>query len=275
MSRTVKALVAALVCVLWFGLGLGPLLSPLLYTLTPLQRYYLGAYIASSRHAEEPQARTGIEWVLRLRDAAAQPAPRTASKSAQKKRAKHPPEPRGELAFAADRDVVPKPLLDTVWNGHALPLRLSEEAAREGWTGLARGYPRQVDSAQLQAMLRQDYFDGESWWSFFVQPALALATLLLLGLIARTWIEGRRERHWWRQPVRKREMLRRWMLKSPRAAALPERAAPLQIEAAVAPSLPPPRPRAADAVPVAAPVPVAAARPPRAVPVWDASQGIE
>jgi len=60
-----------------------------------------------------------------------------------------------------------------VWAGNALPFSLSEDAAREGWTGLEWSYPQQVESAKLASMLRDEYFDGKAWESFFAKPALS------------------------------------------------------------------------------------------------------
>lgn len=141
--------VAGLLLVFFFGLGLGPLLGPLLYTLTPLQRQYLPAYIASSWHRNDPAAGTEVRWVLKLR----------------------PPEPKGKKERSPRSGPAPDlGIAARLWSGDALPFRLSEEAAREGWTGLAWGYPRQVKSSDLAALLRDEYFDGRAWERFFSSP---------------------------------------------------------------------------------------------------------
>ena len=278
MSRSGKFCVAGIVLVFWFGIGLGPLLSPLLYTLTPLQRYYLWDYIVSSWHSDNPEATIKMRWVSKVRPAP--PEPETAPKARHKVR----PQPafRLEHYFATERDVFRKPLLDTVWNGNELPFLLSADAEREGWTGLEQDSTGEFESIKVAAFLRERYFDGEAWWLFFVQPACALGILVLLGLIAKTWIEGWRERHLWGRPLTRRELLYYWMFE-PRMVqrALPLRAAPRQIEAAVAPApKPPPRPKAdtppARAVPQPAPAPAAnAAAETKAVFVWDPSKEID
>ncbi len=138
MSRKGKIAVGCLITVLFFGLRFGPFLSPLLYTLTPLQRYYLPAYIASSWHENEPEAHTKIRWVLKL-------APRKSDSKSKRERSSKA-ESKLELAFATERDVFAKSATAVVWAGDALPFSLSANAAREGWTGLEWSYPQQVES---------------------------------------------------------------------------------------------------------------------------------
>jgi hypothetical protein len=216
MSRTGKLAVGCLIAVLFFGLGFGPLLSPLLYTLTPLQRYYLPTYIASSWHQNEPEAHTEIRWILKL-------APRKSDSKGKRERGSKA-ESKLELAFATERDVFAKGATAMVWAGDALPFSLSADAAREGWTGLEWSYPQQVESAKLASMLRDDYFDGKAWESFFAKPALSLVSLFLLFLIARAGVQGWRERRLWGRPLHRRELLWRWMFEPPtRQIATPER----------------------------------------------------
>ena len=50
--------------------GFGVFLRPLLYTLTPLQRYYLGAYLASSWHEKDPSATSEVRWIWKVKPAA-------------------------------------------------------------------------------------------------------------------------------------------------------------------------------------------------------------
>ena len=216
MSRKGKIAVGCLIAVLFFGLGFGPLLSPLLYTLTPLQRYYLPTYIASSWHQNEPEAHTEIRWILKL-------APRKSDAKGKRERGSKA-ESKLELAFATERDVFAKSATARVWAGAALPFSLSADAAREGWTGLEWSYPQQVESAKLASMLRDDYFDGKTWESFFVRPALSIVSLFLLFLIARAGVQGWRERRLWGRPLHKRELLWRWMFEPPaRQFVTPER----------------------------------------------------
>ena len=50
--------------------GFGVFLRPLLYTLTPLQRYYLGAYLACSWHETDPATTSEIQWIWKFKPAA-------------------------------------------------------------------------------------------------------------------------------------------------------------------------------------------------------------
>ena len=283
MSRRGKVFIAGMVLILWFGAGLGPLLRPLLYTLTPLQRYYLSAYMASSWKAGRAGATTKVRWVFKARPAQPQPQPEPKPTGKHKPGAKPVPQTIPELAYfyADERDMVAMPVLDTVWNGDALPFLLSADAQREGWTGLQQSYPRTEASAKIAAFLRKYYFEGESWLSFFVQPALALATLVMLALCMQAWLRSRRERHLWGRPLHRHELLWRWMLEPPASATptLPARTAPLQIEAAVTPA-PPSQPssKAGDiAVPVGAAAPQSTPVVPKAKAafVWDESKGLD
>ncbi len=289
MSWKGKIAVGCLVVVVFFGLGFGPLLSPLLYTLTPLQRYYLPAYIASSWHHNKPDAHTEIRWILKR-------APR---KSDSKGKHEHgsKAESKLELAFATERDVFAKSATAMVWAGDALPFSLSADAAREGWMGLEWSYPQQVESAKLASMLRDDYFDGKAWESFLAKPALSLISLFLLFLIARAGVQGWRERRLWGRPLHRRELLWRWMFEPPaRQIATPERwlelerPAPLTLAAPASPppiSLPvaasqmaipsasepsPRQPKFVQSVPVAPPVVPEKAKPTY---TWNESAGID
>ncbi len=59
------------VLLLLFGITLGPFLlvlpasAWLAWTLTPLQKFYLGTYTASSIGATQPRNMTSIRWVLK------------------------------------------------------------------------------------------------------------------------------------------------------------------------------------------------------------------
>ena len=271
--------VAGIALMFGFGAGLGPLLSPLLYTLTPLQRYYLTTYMASAWDANEPGATTEVRWAEKVRpEQPPEGKPETKAKPGRGRGAKNKAgralDPAPTLAFylAQERDLVPKSVAATVWSGDALPFLLSEEAAREGWTGLEHGSRQHVESAKLYAALRDDYFDGRRWESFFLQPLLAAATLVLLGLVARAWLLGRRDRHLWGRPLTRRELLWTWMFEPPeKTRMLAGRPVPRQIEAAVAPS----QPKAAapvQAAPRAAAAPLTEAKAPF---VWDESMGID
>jgi len=222
-----------------------------------IQRYYLPAYIASSWHKNELEARTEIRWVLKL-------APRKSDSKGKRERGAKA-ESKLELAFATERDVSAKSAIAMVWAGDARPFSLSADAAREGWTGLEWSYPQQVESTKLASMLRDEYFDGRAWESFFAKPALSLASLFLLFLMARAGVQGWRERRLWGRPLHRRELLWRWMFEPPaRQIASPERWLELERPAPLtlaAPLESPPAPLPAGVWQVA--IPSASEPPPR------------
>ena len=283
MNRKGLLFAALLVLMVLANAGLAPLLSPLLYTLTPLQRHYLPAYTASSFKGSNPQARTEIRWMLKLRPKPAPPEPKPAKKG--KGRAAPPAGTEHELDFAWERDVAAKPVGATVWAGDAVPFRLSAEAEREGWTGLDWSVPEQVESGKLRDMLCADYFGGERWWSFFAQPVFAAAALALLVLFIRAWLQGRRERPLWGPPRSRYELLWQWALQPPRPTwetyeqprrIEPARAEPRQLDAPRPPAPAPEVPqRETVAVEPSARPARATADAPKAAYIWDESQGIE
>lgn len=165
--------------------GFGVFLGPMLYTLTPLQRYYLGTYLASSWHETDPSATSEVQWVWKFKPAAG-------SK-------------KGKLnlqyALATEADLLPIPARDLLWKGDILPFWMNRKAQVDGWTDIERGLPTQVNSAKLAGLLRQEYFYGEPVWRYFVQPALMLGVALLLWLLILSWRSARRDRYLWGKPV--------------------------------------------------------------------------
>jgi hypothetical protein len=186
-----KILVVLLVLCVPLAAGLDVFLGPLLYTLTPIQRHYLGAYLASSWHGSDPTATTEIRWVWKFRPEA-EPSRKGAKKAA----------PQLQYEMAHEGDVLPIPASELLWKGDVLPFWMTRKAELDGWAGIEQGLPTQMNSAMLAALLRQDFFEGEPAWRFFVQPALLLVLGCLLLWVIQRWLAGRRERHWWRvRPV--------------------------------------------------------------------------
>ena len=295
MNRKGFLFAAVLLLMVLANAGLGPLLSPLLYTLTPLQRQYLPAYIASSLKGNDPQATTKIQWVLKLKPKPAEAEPKPQGKPGKKGKSRTGPTAGTghELGFVDERDVVAKPVGATVWAGNALPFVVSAQAEREGWTGLDWSVPEHTASGKLRDRLCTDYFGGERWWGFFLPPLFAAWGLLTLVLVARVWLQSRRERHLWGPPRRRYELLWRWTLQPPTPTwetyeqprrIEPARAAPRQLEAPRPPAPAPPSAEArAPKVPQRETVVVepnprpaqAAAATPKTAYTWDESQGIE
>ena len=166
MNRKGFLFAAVLLLMVLANAGLGPLLSPLLYTLTPLQRQYLPAYIASSLKGNDPQATTKIQWVLKLKPKPAEAETKPQGKPGKKSKGRPVPaaETKHELGFADEQDVVAKPVGATVWAGNALPFVLSAEAERGGRAGrldgarleCARAYRvRQIAGQAVHGILRR------------------------------------------------------------------------------------------------------------------------
>jgi hypothetical protein len=119
----------------------------------PLQRYYLIAYWHSSEHANEPDAKTQIRWLMETA-----------------------PGRKREWLFALDV---------TKGSQSDLPLELSSFAVEQGWTGIERTPVESMDSAELEKLLREDFYDGESLRRFVNEPLLyAVAAWLLVAYLA-------------------------------------------------------------------------------------------
>ena len=165
--------------------GFGVFLHPLLYALTPLQRYYLGAYLASSWHETNPAATSEVQWIWKFKPAA----------GSTKSRANL------QYVLATEDDLLPIPARELLWKGDILPFWMNRKAEVDGWTGIDRGLPAEVNSAKLAALLRQEFFYGEPVWHYFVQPAVMLGAALLLWFLIRSWRSARQERYLWEKPV--------------------------------------------------------------------------
>jgi hypothetical protein len=179
-------------CVMLFNvLNLTPLLSPLLYTMTPLQRYYASAYLASSWHRNDPTATTETRPIWKTR-----PDKSAKSKIGKGKAGKDKPE-KDEPELATEQDLLPLPAGKLIGALSPEPFRLSDEALAEGWTALRRDNPHEVKSALLADILQQQIFDGYPLRRFFLQPALGLAALILFWFVIRAWRTERWKRNMW------------------------------------------------------------------------------
>lgn len=270
-----KTLFAAVVFCFLLSAGFGVYLRPLLYTLTPLQRHYLGAYLASSWHESAPAATTEIRWIWKFKPDAEPP---------QKK------QPKLQYALAHEDDVLPIPSHDLLWKGDVLPFWMTRKAELDGWAGIEQGLSTQMNSAKLAELLRDGFFEGEPAWRFFVQPVILLVVGCVLLWMLWRWLDEHRERNLWRaQPVPLwREAgqqvlasgvgLRHWLESRSQPLALPAATPARVIEATPDPEpVPKPRPlepsvAAVQKSPVAAPI---AAQPKRQGTFWDESKGIE
>ena len=119
----------------------------------PLQRYYLIAYWHSSEHANQPDARTQIRWLMETA-----------------------PGRKRQWLFAPD--VTEGGLND-------LPFGLSSFAVEQGWTGIERTAVESMDSTELEKLLREDFYDGESFRRLVDEPLLyGVAAWVIVAYLA-------------------------------------------------------------------------------------------
>ena len=171
----VPALVIALVICLGVlnAVNLTPLLGPLLYTMTPIQRYYATDYLASTWHKNDPAATTETRLLWKMK--------------------------KGKSEFATEQDVVAKPVGQLIGTYSPEPFLLSDKATAEGWATVIRGRRQEINSAKLNTFLEQEIYDGNELWQFFLQPVLGLATLVFVLLVFRAWRQEQWQRGWWKQ----------------------------------------------------------------------------
>ena len=83
-----------------------------------------------------------------------------------------------------------------------VPMHLSSAARSAGWTGLVRGPREEYKAAELQPYLRDQFYDGRSFWRLF-EPLFRWGLFVLFALLAaREWFVGRtRERRLRRQEM--------------------------------------------------------------------------
>jgi hypothetical protein len=110
------------------------------WELPPLQRYYLAAYWDSSEGAKQPGAQVQIRWLLKT-------AP--ARKS---------------------RWLIASNVTDGTQND--LPLELSSEALGQGWTGIEKSPAQSINSGELEGLLREYFYDGQSLRQLANEPLL-------------------------------------------------------------------------------------------------------
>ena len=174
MRKLPVLLIAFVICIGVFNAAnLTPLLGPLLYTMTPLQRYYATDYLASTWHRNDPAATTETRLLWKVK--------------------------KGKSEFATEQDVVAKPVGQVIGTYSPEPFLLSDKASSEGWTTVLRGRSQEINSAKLETFLEQEIYDGNKLWQFFLQPVLGLATLTFVVLLVRAWRQERWERGWWKQ----------------------------------------------------------------------------
>jgi len=151
------------------GLPILPVAAWFWLVTPPLQNYYLITYLDSTERGSQPDATTKVEWLL-----------------------KTAPGRKPEVALGAD--VVSA----TIGNGNELPVKLSSRAVADGWRGVVKSEPQQVESAKLERYLEAQIFDGRGIWRMVLQPLFACAAAVLFLLGMRAWWKTRskhEERH--------------------------------------------------------------------------------
>jgi len=110
------------------------------WELPPLQRYYLAAYWDSSEGAKQPGAQAQIRWLLETA-----------------------PGRKSRWLIASD-------VTEGTQNG--LPLELSSEALGQGWVGIEKSPAQSINSAELEGLLREYCYDGQSLRQLANEPLL-------------------------------------------------------------------------------------------------------
>jgi hypothetical protein len=137
------------------------------FVLTPLQQQYLASYMAVSGAAKSSRP-LPVWWIVKTA-------------------------PKQKSHFAEDADVVSR---KNVGRGK-LPLTLSPEARAGGWTGLLRVKNMEKPQA-AEAMLREQFYDGQSLSRLAILPLCGTALLMLayFGLRLKTGTQTEyEERH--------------------------------------------------------------------------------
>jgi len=136
----------------------------------PLQRYYLAAYWHSSETANQPNAVTQIRWLMETA-----------------------PGRKRHWLFAFDV---------TEGSQNDLPLALSSAAAEQGWTGIERTPAESMDSTELEKLLREGFYDGETFRQLMNEPlvfgvaawvVVAYLAFMMRDDIGEEWRQLRRE----------------------------------------------------------------------------------
>lgn len=166
-----------------FGFPALPLATWFAWEMPPLQRYYLMSYLDSTERGKQPGATTQVQWIFKTA-------------------------PGRKRILVINSDVVSANSADP-------PVQLSEAAIEDGWTGVEKVAPAQVDSVGLEQFLEQYIYDGRSFWTLMLEPILfgfALMMFLLAGgLQLKEWL-GTGSRHEQRHGRRTRgpELLSSW-----------------------------------------------------------------
>lgn len=135
------------------GLPILPVAAWFWLVTLPLQNYYLIAYLDSTERGSRPDATTKVEWLLKTA-------------------------PGRKPEVALDADIVSA----TVGKGTPLPVKPSPTAIADGWRGVVKSEPEQVNSVQLEGYLKAVIYDGRGIWRMVLQPLFACTAAVLFCL---------------------------------------------------------------------------------------------
>jgi hypothetical protein len=139
------------------------------WELPPLQQYYLVDYWASSEGAKQPGSQTQIQWLMETA-----------------------PGRKSRFLFASS-------VSDESHNG--LPLELSLDSVQQGWVSIAKTPVESIGSAELEGLLKEGFFDGQSFSELIKEPLLdglafwlilVYLTFMMRGDIGNEWRRLRR-----------------------------------------------------------------------------------
>jgi hypothetical protein len=133
---------------LLFGLQSLSLWTWFRWEVPPLQRYYFWAYFNCTEGAKQANTQTRIQWLFKT-------APGR----------KHQVIVEQDVFSGRDGD---------------LPVQLSPSALATGWMGIEKSSPQQVNCAELEGFLREDFYGHRGFWQLIAEPLLDCCVLLLV-----------------------------------------------------------------------------------------------
>jgi hypothetical protein len=146
------------------ALALAAFLAWFRWELPPLQRYYLGTYWDSSKHAESPASVTQIEWVY-----------------------KAAPGRKSEIVIPQDIDS----------NGTGLlPIGLSPSARERGWNELVKVPVQRWKSSELESFLQEDFYDNHTFGEVIAEPLSFICVIPFLALYVAVMIRQELAGEW-------------------------------------------------------------------------------
>ena len=146
-----------------------PLSTWLWWAVPPLELYYLDPYYHATMEGSKPSETTTVQWLY-----------------------KSGPDRRDEIATESDVVAVGPGNV----SNYRVPMQLSAEARKAGWTTLVQGPRNDVKAAKLETYLRSVFYSGRNFWRLFEPLLWGALFLLFASLGVREWISlAGRKRH--------------------------------------------------------------------------------